>query len=186
LFSIVSRLVDQKGLDLIQAICGNLMLKDVQLALLGTGDSRYEAFFSHMAYMHPGKLSASIFFDADLAQKIYAGSDLFLMPSLFEPCGLGQMFAMRYGTIPIARKTGGLYDTIKHYNYDTKEGNGFLFEHYLESGLWWAINEAIHCYYNKGHFEQVIKNAMSGDFSWDRSADEYIKLYTELKTVNSE
>lgn len=181
MFSIISRLVDQKGLNLIEGIMEELLSKDIQFVVLGTGDGRYEHLFRHMAYRYPDKVSANIFYNEELAQKIYAGSDIFLMPSLFEPCGLGQMFAMRYGTIPIARKTGGLQDTIKHYNYDTGEGNGFLFEDFLSNGLMWAINESLSAYYNKEHFKKIIGNAMSTDFSWGTSADKYIKIYEKLK-----
>lgn len=181
IFSIISRLVNQKGLDLIQNIMEELMYRDIQLIILGTGDFNYENMFKHYSYRFPDKVSANICFNSDLAQKIYAGSDIFLMPSLFEPCGLGQMFAMRYGTIPIARKTGGLNDTIKHFNAQTGEGTGFLFEDYLPSGLMWAINEAMNHFYNMGTWHSIVKNAMSQDFSWGTSAEKYIQLYEALK-----
>ena len=105
---------------------------------------------------------------------------MFLMPSLFEPCGLGQMFSLRYGTIPIARKTGGLSDSITHFSEENKKGCGFLFEDYVASGLMWGINEALRYYYDKDNWNLIVKNAMSQDFSWDRSADKYIDLYKKI------
>lgn len=178
--SLITRLVDQKGLDLLSVCMDELMDKDIQLVVLGTGDGRYENLFKHYAYRFPKKLSANIFFDADLAQKIYAASDFFLMPSLFEPCGLGQLFAMRYGAIPIARKTGGLSDTIKEYNFETKQGTGFLFEDYIASGMIWAINQALRAYYEGEHMQSLVKNAMNQDFSWQTSAKKYIELYKSM------
>lgn len=180
MFTIISRLVDQKGLDLIAHSIDELMAKDIQLVVLGTGDGRYEHLFRYMSHRYPDKVSANILFNEDLAQKIYAAGDLFLMPSLFEPCGLGQLIAMRYGTAPVVRKTGGLADTVTHYNSETKEGNGFVFEDYLASGLMWAVNQALDTYYS-GDWDTVVKNAMACDFSWKKSAERYIKLYQKLK-----
>jgi len=181
-FGIISRLVDQKGFDLIAGIMEELMSKDVQLVVLGTGDGRYEHLFKHMSWRFPDKVSANILFNEELAHRIYAGSDFFLMPSLFEPCGLGQLLAMRYGTLPIVRRTGGLADTVRHYNWETGEGNGFVFDDYMMSGLMWGINEALSVYYNQNARETMIQNAMSADYSWGRSAEKYIDLYTKLKT----
>ncbi len=181
LFAIVSRLVDQKGLDLVSGIMSEFMDKDVQLTVLGTGDGKYEHLFSSLKQRYPDKLSVNIMFDEALAQKIYAGSDFFLMPSLFEPCGLGQLIAMSYGTLPIVRKTGGLSDTVVHFDKDSLEtGNGFCFEHYLLSGLMWAVNEALSVYADKNLMKKAIHNAMTADFSWKRSAEEYIDLYKRL------
>ncbi len=182
LISIISRLVDQKGLDIVAVCLEELMNMDVQIVVLGTGDGRYEHLFKHTQWLYPDRISANTFFSGDLAQKIYAGSDMFLMPSLFEPCGLGQLFAMRYGTVPIVRKTGGLTDTVTQYNYTTKKGNGFIFEDYLASGLMWAVKEALNCFYNYPEdWEQVIKNSMECDFSWKASAKKYLELYLKLK-----
>lgn len=182
IISIISRLVDQKGLDLIAVAMEELISKDIQLVILGTGDGRYEHMFSHMAWRVPDKVSANIFFSEDLAQKIYASSDMFLMPSLFEPCGLGQLFAMRYGTVPIVRNTGGLADTVTHYDAETNTGNGFVFQDYDAYGMMWAVNEALQAY-NQGeaHWNRIVKNAMSCDFSWKKSAEQYIELYQKLK-----
>ncbi len=180
IIAIISRLVEQKGLDLIAVAMEELIGKDIQLVVLGTGESRYENLFKHMAWRSPDKVSANICFSDELAQRIYAGSDLFLMPSLFEPCGLGQLFAMRYGTIPIVRRTGGLADTVQHYDKTTKQGNGFVFNDYLANGMMWAVNEALHCYYLED-WNNVVQNAISSDFSWDKSAEKYIELYLKLK-----
>lgn len=183
MLSVISRLADQKGINLIiEAMYDLVGRDDIQVVILGTGDGRYEHLFKELAYRYPDKVSANIMFDDTLAQRIYAGSDIFLMPSLFEPCGLGQLFAMSYGTVPIARTTGGLVDTVKHFNWDTEEGNGFLFQDYLSSGLLWAIHEALNVYYNPdGKWEKVVKNAINTRFSWDDSAQEYIKIYQKLK-----
>lgn len=181
MIGIISRLADQKGLDLVAFCMEELMDRDIQLVILGTGEGRYESLFRNYAWRYPHKVSANIFFNGDLAQRIYASSDMFLMPSLFEPCGLGQIFAMRYGSIPIARKTGGLNDTIVHYNKETKQGNGFLFEDYLASGMMWAINQAVSLYEDKNEWNNLIHNAMTCNFSWESSARKYIDLYNKLK-----
>jgi len=182
IFAIISRLAEQKGLDLIAAGMHELLQRDLQIVVLGTGSEQYEHLFWATAHHHPQKLSANIMFDIDLAQKIYAASDFFLMPSLFEPCGLGQLIAMRYGSLPVARKTGGLADTITHYNYTTKTGSGLLFEDYLASGVIWAVDEALHLYKQPAHLRAARHNAMTADFSWEASAKEYVKLYNHIKS----
>ncbi len=179
LFGIVSRLADQKGFDILAVAIEELLSKDIQLVVLGTGEGRYEHLFRSLAYRYPHKLSANIFFNEGLAQKIYGGADIFLMPSLFEPCGLGQLYAMRYGTIPVVRNTGGLADTVVHYNPETKTGNGIVFDNYDAWGLMWGINEALKYYYSD-QWTTIIKNAMNSDFSWDRSAEKYVRLYKDL------
>ncbi len=181
IISIISRLADQKGIDLVAQIFDELMHEDVQFVVLGTGESRYEHMFKSFEYRYKGKVCSNIMFDATRAQRIYASSDIFLMPSLFEPCGLGQMFSLRYGTVPVVRKTGGLADTIFHYNTETKEGNGFVFETYDSNGLLWAIKEALKVY-NMGEEEwsHVVKNAMSCNYSWENSARKYVELYKSL------
>ena len=180
IISIISRLVDQKGFDILAQIFDEVMFYDVQFIVLGTGESRYENMFKYFEHKYKGKVSANIMFDAILAQKIYAASDMFIMPSLFEPCGLGQMFSLRYGTIPIVRKTGGLADTVSHYNIDTKEGNGFVFEDYDGNGLLWAIKEALKFYSIKDEWNNIVKNAMSCNYSWENSAIKYVELYNSL------
>jgi len=182
MFGIISRLVDQKGFDLITDVMEEFVNKDIQLVILGTGDGRYEHLFRHMAWRCPEKVSANILFNEELARRIYAASDFFLMPSLFEPCGLGQIMAMRYGAIPIVRRTGGLADTVRPYDWATGEGTGFAFNDYLQSGLMWAINEALSAYYHENAMPKLVSNTMNEDFSWTRSAAAYIDLYEKLKT----
>lgn len=176
-YSVISRLADQKGLDLIS---DNIMYKDIQFIILGTGDARLEHKFIQLQERFPNKVKAFITFDVDLSNKIYAGSDFFLMPSLFEPCGLGQIFAMNFGTLPIVRNTGGLADTVKHYNYKTQEGNGIVFNDFLTSALNWAIEEGLQLYYNKNNFKNAVNNARNSSFSWDKSAEQYINLYKQI------
>ncbi|MGE4214883.1 MAG: glycogen synthase GlgA [Anaerotignaceae bacterium] len=182
LISIISRLADQKGLDLVAWVAEQLLNYNIQLVVLGTGERRFEDFFRGLEWRYKGRVSANILFDDTLAQRIYASSDMFLMPSLFEPCGLGQMFSLRYGTVPIVRKTGGLSDTVHHYNPETKEGNGFVFEHYTADGLIWAVKEALDVY-NQGadEWKNVVVNAMKSENSWRNSAKEYIAIYNKIK-----
>ena len=179
MLSMVTRLAEQKGFDILAIILEELLQKDVQLVILGTGEARYEDMLRHFAWKYPDKVSANIRFASTLAQRIYAGSDLFLMPSVYEPCGLGQLFAMEYGTIPIVRKTGGLADTVQHFDPQTGTGNGFLFEDYLASGLMWAINEALDVY-GTPSWEVLVKNAMAGDYSWDKAAEKYMDMYRRI------
>ena len=182
IIGMITRLADQKGLDILSYVFDEMMCRDVQFVLLGTGENRFEYLFRSMEERYRGRVSANIFFDENLAQQIYAGSDMFLMPSLFEPCGLGQMFALRYGTVPIVRKTGGLADTIFQYSTETKEGNGFLFETYDGNGLLWALDQALAVYHQgKDEWQNVVKNAMASNYSWESSAREYIKLYESLR-----
>ncbi|MDR1532875.1 MAG: glycogen synthase GlgA [Clostridiales bacterium] len=182
MIGIISRLANQKGFDLISVAMEELISKDIQIVVLGTGEGRYEELFRHMSWRAKDKVSANIFFDDDLARKIYASSDIFLMPSLFEPCGLGQLFAMRYGSVPIVRKTGGLADTVSHYNPNTGQGTGFVFEDYNASGMMWAVNEALRAYrMGPDYWGRIVYNAMSADFSWNKSAEKYVELYEKLK-----
>ncbi len=179
--SIISRLADQKGINLVLQAAYDLLSKDVQLVILGTGEYHYENMFRDLQYRYPDKVSANILFDDTLAQKIYAGSDMFLMPSLFEPCGLGQLFSMSYGTVPITRTTGGLVDTVKHFNPETGEGNGFQFQDYDAGGLMWAINQALAVYFDdKDLWNKVVQNAIRTRFSWEDSAKKYIEVYESL------
>ena len=179
MLGIVSRLAEQKGFDILSIIMDELCGLDIQLVVLGTGEERYENMLKHFAGRFPHKISANITFDATLAQRIYAGADIFLMPSVYEPCGLGQLFAMRYGTVPIVRKTGGLADTVRHFNAESSAGNGFLFEDYVASGLMWAIRQALDIY-GTPHWTRVVKNAMAGDYSWEQAAEEYVGMYREM------
>lgn len=175
---LVSRLVDQKGLDLLEEIFGEFVKNDVQFVVLGSGDKRYENFFKDMAKRHPEKVAAYIGFNAPLAQQIYAGCDMFLMPSRFEPCGLGQLISLRYGTIPIVRATGGLADTVTNYDPVTKKGNGFVFKAYIAGNLLNAIQRALSVYGGEtDQWTDLVRGALQSDISWSVSAKEYIKLY---------
>lgn len=181
MISMITRLADQKGLDILAQSMEELLRENIQFVLLGTGEQQYQNLFLQASQRYPRQVSANFIFDDILAQKIYASSDLFLMPSLFEPCGLGQIFSLRYGTVPIVRKTGGLADTIQHYDMNTKTGNGFVFEVYDKEGLLWGVREALRVYaLGKEQWEHVVKNAMSSDYSWTKSAQKYIELYNEL------
>lgn len=178
---LISRLVSQKGIDLIVRVMEDIMRQNVQFVILGTGDKEYEEMFKYYAGVYPGKLSANIFFDNSLAQKIYASADMFLMPSKFEPCGIGQLIALRYGTIPIVRETGGLKDTVRSFNEVTGEGNGFSFSNYNADDMLYTINRGL-WFYNtdKNLWNNLRKNAMIEDNSWGKSAQKYIELYSNL------
>jgi len=180
MIGIVSRLTSQKGLDLIRSIGDDLAKRDMQLVVLGTGDSEYEDYFKYLQGKYPDKVSANIYFDDVLAHKIYAASDMFLMPSLFEPCGLGQLIALRYGTIPIVRETGGLRDTVKSYNKFTGKGNGFSFTYCNPYDLFHVINEALQYYEDKELWESIMLQAMESDNSWDKSAKTYKEIYESM------
>ncbi|WP_300350309.1 glycogen synthase GlgA [Clostridium sp.] len=180
MIGLVSRLTNQKGCDLIVNIANRLLQRNVQLVILGTGDYNYENHFRGLQELYPNKVSANIKFDNDLAHRIYAGSDMFLMPSLFEPCGLGQLIALRYGCIPIVRETGGLKDTIHPYNKYTGEGNGFSFTNYNHNDLMVVIELALSTYDNKEVWKSLMIQAMNSDNSWNKSAEEYKELYEEL------
>jgi starch synthase len=178
LFSIVTRLTDQKGLNLILEILNELLQKDIQFVLLGSGDPYFEKSFKAAAKSNSSKMAVYTGFDAVLAQKIYAGSDIFLMPSRFEPCGLGQIISLRYGTIPIVRATGGLADTIIDIDQDEAEGNGFSFTDCSSGELLSTINRAIDCYNEKPDFwKTLVKRALLQDFSWKKPAARYYELY---------
>ena len=181
LVAIVSRLVAPKGLDLIGHILGELVAgEDLQVVVLGTGDAQYEKMFQQMAWDHPNKVSVNIFFDETLARQIYAAADLFLMPSQFEPCGIGQMIALRYGAIPIARETGGLKDTVFSFNKYTGRGNGFTFANYNAHDMLYTIKRALNYFYDKPVWEKIVRNAMNCDYSWGASAKKYVEVYRNL------
>ena len=154
--------------------------KDIQFVVLGTGDYWYEETFKNLQYRYPDKVLANIKFDNVLAHKIYAGTDMFLMPSLFEPCGLGQLISLRYGAIPIVRETGGLKDTISPYNEYTGEGNGFGFKNFNSNELMQITEYALKIYKDKDAWKNIIRQAMNSDNSWDKSAIQYKKLYEGL------
>ncbi len=180
---IVSRLTDQKGLDLIQAVMDELCTDDMQLIVLGTGDEKYENMFRHYAWKYEDRVSAQIYYSDELSHKIYAGCDAFLMPSLFEPCGLSQLMALRYGTVPIVRETGGLKDTVAPYNEFEGTGTGFSFTNYNAHEMLDTIRYAklVFCE-KKEEWKKIIDRAMGTDYSWNASAVKYQDLYDELIT----
>ena len=177
MIGLISRLTHQKGCDLIVSIIDRLLQKDIQFVVLGTGDYWYEETFKNLQYRYPDKVSANIKFDNSLAHKIYAATDMFLMPSLFEPCGLGQLIALRYGSIPIVRETGGLKDTISPYNKYTGIGNGFGFKNFNSNELMQIIEYALTIYNDKNAWNNIIRQAMNSDNSWEKSAMQYKCLY---------
>ena len=183
LIGMVGRLSNQKGLDLVDYVIADIMRQDVQLVVLGIGEGRYFNLFSWAETEYKGKVAARFTMDHALAHKIYAGSDLFLIPSQFEPCGLSQMIAMRYGSVPIVRETGGLRDTVLSYNEFNGEGNGFSFFNYNAHDMLHTIERAADYYRNKPDiWKELQKRGMGGDYSWTHSAKEYVKLYESLFT----
>ncbi|WP_027719471.1 glycogen synthase GlgA [Desulfovirgula thermocuniculi] len=180
LLGMISRLVDQKGLDLVAEVADRLLSQDVQLVVLGSGDRYYEEMFREIQRRYPEKVGVYIGFNAILAQRIYAGADMFLMPSRFEPCGLGQLIAMRYGTVPVVRATGGLADTVVDYNPATGTGTGFVFYEYKGDAFYHALQRALFVYREQPEqWRRIVREGMERDFSWARSAVEYLQLYQE-------
>ena len=179
--ALVSRLVEAKGMDLLVRMLDEILQhEDIQFVLLGTGDKVYEEWFKGLAWRFPRKVSVNIKFSNRLAQCIYAGADIFLMPSNYEPCGIGQLIALRYGTIPVVRKTGGLSDTVIPYSKYTEQGNGFVFENYNAHEMMATLRRALSHYGNYAVWKQIMRNAMTSDYSWNESAREYIRLYEQL------
>ncbi len=181
ILSIVSRLVPHKGIDLIEFVRHEILTRRLQLVVLGTGDPGFENMFRELSYQYPGKVSANICFDTALSSKIYAASDLFLMPSKSEPCGLSQMIAMRYGALPIVRETGGLRDTVYPVDPETGEGRGFTFQSYNAHDMLDAIDRALYFFYEKKpELKKVIRRNMETDFSWEKSAGDYLAIYESM------
>jgi starch synthase len=179
---IVSRLTAQKGLDLLfDALPEFLYHRDIRFVALGSGEERYESFFSWLQISFPGKAWYHRGYSEDLAHWIEAGADVFLMPSRFEPCGLNQMYSLRYGTPPIVRRTGGLADTVEPWNPVAKKGTGFLFDHFTPEGLRWALDQALQAMRDRAAWTQLQKNGMAKDFSWDRQVRLYEDLYRRLR-----
>ena len=177
----VSRLVDQKGIDLVECVINDIMRQDLQMIVLGTGDPRYHDLFNYAAWKYPGRFATRLEHSEPLSHRVFAGCDMFIVPSLFEPCGLTQMIAMRYGTLPIVRETGGLKDSVIPYNKFTGEGNGFSFANYNAHELLYTIERAAALYaQDKETWASLRKQAMEKDFSWDASAREYLKLYEDM------
>jgi len=183
---IVSRFADQKGFDLIAKIVRDLLHEDVLIAVLGTGDRRYEELFRALAADLPGKLGAVITYDNRLAHVVEAGADIFLMPSRYEPCGLNQIYSLRYGTVPVVRATGGLDDTIESFDLEHGTGTGFKFWEYSSGELLHTIRLALHYYSDEGIWKRIQLNGMAKDFSWNTSAAEYAKLYEAARAARNQ
>ncbi len=180
IIGIISRLVDQKGFDLIEEIADDLVNLELKLVILGTGERRYQTFLSALSSKYPDKVGVKLTYDNALAHLIEAGSDMFLMPSRYEPCGLNQIYSMRYGTIPIVRATGGLDDTVIDIDSKNSKGTGFKFEKYDSNALLKAIERALNFYQDEKAWRKTVINAMEQDFSWKQSAKEYITLYKKI------
>ncbi|MPM45031.1 Glycogen synthase [bioreactor metagenome] len=177
----VSRLVRHKGFDLVAEVLEQLMDTGLQMVVLGSGDSYFEDIFRAAAGRWPGRFAAHIGYSDELASAIYGGADLFLMPSLSEPCGLSQMIAMRYGALPVVRETGGLKDTVTAYRPDTGEGNGFTFASVSAHDMAWVVREAVGLYRSNPEAWSALQlRAMTGDYSWDKSAGAYEDIYRRL------
>jgi starch synthase len=181
MIGIISRLADQKGLDLLAKIIDDLLNMKVQFVLLGTGENKYHILFTKMAQIHQNNTSINLKFDATLAQKIYAACDLFLMPSRYEPCGLGQIISFKYGTVPVVRQTGGLKDSVQEFDDKKKTGSGFTFEEYKPQVFFGAIKKALNIYKSRDTWADLVKRDMELDFSWSASAREYVKLYNKIQ-----
>lgn len=181
LLGIVSRLVGQKGIDLIEKAIPRLLIRrDFTLAVLGSGESRFEQVFEWMQRQFPGRVCFYRGYNNALAHWIEAGSDIFLMPSLYEPCGLNQMYSLKYGTVPVVRETGGLADSVEQFDAEAGTGTGIMFRDYDQTGLEWAINRALNLYADKASWQTLIANGMAMDFSWERQGAQYVKLFREL------
>lgn len=180
LMGIISRLADQKGFDLVAQVLPELMARDLPVVILGTGDEKYHRWLAEVAPKYPGKLGVKIAFDNALAHLIEAGADIFLMPSRYEPCGLNQLYSLKYGTVPVVRATGGLADTVAPVDVKTGTGTGFLFREYSAEAFIRAINEAVAAYRDRELWQKIMLNGMTQDWSWNASAREYLTLYERL------
>lgn len=179
--SMITRLVEQKGVDLVLRVFHEIIGQNVQFILLGTGEAHYEWAFRDLAAQYPDKVSVNTFFDEPFSHQIYAGSDLFLMPSQFEPCGIGQLLALRYGTLPLVRETGGLKDTVIPYNQFTNEGNGFSFTNFNAHDMLYSLEQAVGMYrFQPKKWQELSERAMKLDYSWKASSEKYINLYKSL------
>ncbi len=178
--SVVARLAEQKGIDILIAALDQLLARDLQFVLLGTGEAHYEARLRGIGERHPGQAAIHTCFDEELAHVIEAGSDIFLMPSRYEPCGLNQLYSLKYGTVPVVRATGGLRDSVSPFDRATRQGTGFLFDDYSPGGLLHAVDRALDCYRQPDLWQALMRNAMSRDFSVQRVAAQYLDAYRRL------
>lgn len=185
LFGMITRLADQKGLDILAPAMERLMKLGIQLVLLGRGEEKYHELFRNLMKKYPSQLALHLKFDARLAKRIYAGSDVFLMPSRYEPCGLGQLISFRYGTVPLVRETGGLADTVVNFDPKSGEGNGFVFKEYETKAFLEAVDRTLGAFEDPKVWAQLVRNGMKQDFSWQNSAKQYVELYqkTERRPV---
>jgi len=181
LFGIITRLADQKGLDILSESIPEMLKLGIQMVILGTGEQKYHDLLSAIARKKPKKLYLKLGFDAKLARRIYAASDVFMMPSRYEPCGLGQLISYRYGAVPLVRKTGGLADTVKNYSPNTGRGTGFVFREPAAPAFMKAVKAALKTYTNQAVWTELVKRGMAMDNSWETSAKKYIKLYRKAK-----
>ena len=178
LIGMIARLVSQKGLDLFEGVLDSIIQQfDLRLVLLGSGEEQYETYLYYLQLNFPDKVVFYKGYDYPLSHLIEAGSDIFLMPSRFEPCGLNQIYSLKYGTIPVVRRTGGLADTIEPYEWQNQKGTGFVFDHYDGSGLYWALEYALSTYAHQEAWNTIRKRAMSKNFSWKKQIQKYISLY---------
>ena len=181
LMGMVSRLVQQKGIDLFPEVLPSVLERyQVQFVVLGSGEERYREFFQWLCDRYPDQMFFYHGYNNELAHQIEAASDIYLMPSLYEPCGLNQMYSLRYGAVPIVRRTGGLADSVQPWNPETREGTGFVFEHFVPEGLRWSIEQALDLFQNRRQWRRLVRNGMSCDFSWQRQVGEYVELYQNL------
>ncbi len=185
LIGIVSRLVDQKGFDLIEESIEEITRLDIQMIVLGIGQPKYQDLFRRLATLHPQKISAKIGFDQKLAHLVEAGSDMFLMPSRYEPCGLSQLYSLRYGTVPIVRATGGLTDTVINYDLYTDTGTGFSFTNYSAQEMLIAVKRALNLFSDPQRWHDLVVRGMSQNWSWERSAEKYLELYQKVRRKNA-
>jgi starch synthase len=181
LAGIVTRLASQKGIDLMfESLPQVLEWRDLGFVALGSGDAQYEKFLADLQQSFPGRVVFRRGYDDELAHWIEAACDLFLMPSLYEPCGLNQMYSLRYGTVPIVRKTGGLADSVAHYDPDTGQGTGIVFNDFDAEALEWGLNTALDLYAEPAQWTRLVRNGMQRDFSWQRQGSLYVELYQRL------
>ena len=182
---IVSRFAAQKGFDLIAQIMERLAREEMIIVALGSGDKTYEEMFLRLAKQFPQKIAVKVAYDNAIAHKIEGGSDMFLMPSKYEPCGLNQIYSLKYGTVPVVRATGGLDDTIEHWDPRTGKGTGFKFTDYNGEALLLTIKEALRAFRDQNSWQQLMRNGMSKDFSWNASAKEYIRVYERARQLRA-
>jgi starch synthase len=182
---IVSRFAAQKGFDLISQIMERLAREEMIIVALGNGDKTYEDMFLRLNKQFPQKIAVRVAYDNAVAHKIEAGSDMFLMPSRYEPCGLNQIYSLKYGTVPIVRATGGLDDTIEHWDARTGKGTGFKFTDYNGEALLLTIKEALRAFRDQSSWQELMRNAMNKDFSWSASAKEYIRVYERARQLRT-